>query len=165
MRFVPVSKTLSPALGPGRPAASVAMAPALRAANPVAPVPPVLDRLALAAFIDRGWYDAHLRAARQRFRSRRDLLVHTLADRVPQGRASGTAAGPHILPYLPDGTGTHAAVRATSSAGLRLTDLDACRLAGSGGPALVLGYGTISDTETPPAVALLGEALSGVTAL
>ena len=31
-----------------------------------------------AAFIDRGWYDAHLRAGRRRFRARRDLLEQEL---------------------------------------------------------------------------------------
>jgi DNA-binding transcriptional MocR family regulator len=77
------------------------MIPALRAANPVAAAPPVLDPLALATFIDHGWYDAHLRAARRRFRSRRDLLVRTLGAQVPECRVAGTAAGLHILLHLP----------------------------------------------------------------
>ncbi|MFF1747674.1 aminotransferase-like domain-containing protein [Streptomyces mirabilis] len=159
-----VSKTLSPALGLGWLVAPVAMTPVLRAANLVAAAPPVLDQLALATFIDRGWYDAHLRAARRRFRSRRDLLVRTLGAQVPEGRVAGTAAGLHILLHLPDGTDTRGAVQAAASAGLRLADLDDYRAHRSAQPALVLGYGNISDTEIPPAVALLREALRSPTA-
>jgi len=154
-----VSKTLSPALGLGWLVAPAARTRGLRSANPVAAAPPVLDQLALAAFIDRGWYDAHLRSSRRRFRARRDLLVRTLAVEVPAGRVTGTAAGLHILLHLPDGTDTGAAVRSAAAAGLRLADLDDYRVRRSADRALVLGYGNISDSEIPPAVALLREAL------
>ncbi|MFL1898092.1 PLP-dependent aminotransferase family protein [Streptomyces tauricus] len=159
-----VSKTLSPALGLGWSVAPAAMTPVLRAANPVAAAPPVLDQLALATFIDRGWYDAHLRAARRRFRTRRDLLVRTLGEQVPQGRVAGTAAGLHILLHLPDDTDTAGAVRAAAAVGLRLADLDDYRTNRPAERALVLGYGNIDDTEIPPAVTLLSEALRTPTA-
>ncbi|MFG2591961.1 PLP-dependent aminotransferase family protein [Streptomyces sp. NPDC048438] len=154
-----VSKTLSPALGLGWLVAPAGMAPALRAANPVAAAPPVLDQLALATFLDRGWYDAHLRASRRRFRSRRDLLVRTLGEQVPEGRVSGTAAGLHILLHLPDGAGLREAVRSAAARGLRLMDLDDYCAERPERRALVLGYGNISETEIPPAVTLLREAL------
>jgi GntR family transcriptional regulator/MocR family aminotransferase len=154
-----VSKTLSPALGLGWLVAPPALAAALAAANPVAAAPPVLDQLALATFIDRGWYDAHLRAARRRFRVRRDLLVRTLEAQVPDGQVAGTAAGLHILLHLPDGTDTRGAVHTAAAAGLRLADLDDYRVTPSAERALVLGYGNISDTEIPSAVALLRDAL------
>jgi GntR family transcriptional regulator/MocR family aminotransferase len=154
-----VSKTLSPALGIGWLVAPAAMAPALRSANPVAAAPPVLDQLALATFIDRGWYDAHLRAARRRFRARRDLLVRTLAAEVPAGRVEGTAAGLHVVLHLPDGADTRATVAAATAAGLGVADLDDYRTTPSARRALVLGYGNITDTEIPPAVAILREIL------
>lgn len=135
------------------------MAPVLRAANPVAAAPPVLDQLALATFIDRGWYDAHLRAARRRFRTRRDLLVRTLGVEVPEGRVAGTAAGLHVLLHLPDGADPRGTVRAAAAAGLRLADLDDYRAPRPTEPALVLGYGNISDTEIPPAITILRDAL------
>jgi GntR family transcriptional regulator/MocR family aminotransferase len=154
-----VSKTLSPALGLGWLVAPTAMTQTLRSANLVAAAPPVLDQLALATFIDRGWYDAHLRAARRRFRARRDLLVRTLGAEVPAGRIAGTAAGLHIVLHLPDGTDTRATVRAAAAAGLGLADLNDYHTKRSAERALVLGYGNISDTEIPPAVTLLSEAL------
>ncbi|XVV07456.1 aminotransferase class I/II-fold pyridoxal phosphate-dependent enzyme [Actinosynnema sp. CA-248983] len=156
-----VSKTLSPALGLGWLVAPPSTVPELRAANPVAAAPPVLDQLALATFIDRGWYDAHLRAARRRFRTRRDLLRTTLATALPQARTSGTAAGLHVLLHLPDDTDTRATVRAAASAGLRLVDLDDYRVQRAPDRALVLGYGNIGDTEIPTAVAVLREILTG----
>jgi GntR family transcriptional regulator/MocR family aminotransferase len=125
----------------------------LRAANPVAAAPPVLDQLALATFVDRGWYDTHLRASRRRFRARRELLVNTLATQVPEGRVTGDAAGLHVLLHLPDST--RGVVGAAAAAGLRLADLDDYRVTPSAERALVLGYGNISDTEIPSAVELL----------
>ncbi|MFB9237893.1 PLP-dependent aminotransferase family protein [Plantactinospora siamensis] len=154
-----VSKTLSPALGLGWLVAPGAMAAAVRTANRVAAAPPVLDQLALATFIDRGWYDAHLRAARRRFRARRELLVRTLGSQLPQGRIAGSAAGLHVLLRLPDGADTRAVVRSAAAAGLRLADLDSYRVRRSARPALVLGYGNISDAEIPLAVALLRDAV------
>jgi GntR family transcriptional regulator/MocR family aminotransferase len=154
-----VSKTLSPALGLGWLVAPAAMTAALRAANPVAAAPPVLDQLALATFVDRGWYDAHLRAARRRFRTRRDLLVDTLAARVPQGRVAGTDAGLHLLLHLPAGTDTHRAVRSAAAEGLRLADLDDYRASPAADRALVLGYGNLGDTDVAPAVGLLAQVL------
>ncbi len=154
-----VSKTLSPALGLGWLLAPGAMVPALREANPVAAAPPVLDQLALATFIERGWYDAHLRAARRRFRVRRDLLVRTLADLLPEGRVAGTAAGLHILLHLPDATDTSRAVRNAAAAGLSVSDLDDYRTEPAPDRALVLGYGNIGDTEIPAAVTLLRDVL------
>jgi GntR family transcriptional regulator/MocR family aminotransferase len=156
-----VSKTLSPALGVGWLVAPGAMAAALRAANPVAAAPPVLDQFALATFIDRGWYDAHLRAARRRYRTRRDLLVRTLADEIPEGRVAGTAAGLHILLHLPAHTDTRAVVGAAAAAGLSVSDLDDYRTEPSTDRALVLGYGNIGDTEIPTAVTLLRDSISG----
>ncbi|MEE4541287.1 PLP-dependent aminotransferase family protein [Streptomyces sp. V4-01] len=154
-----VSKTLSPALGLGWLLAPAATGRALRAANPVAAAPPVLDQLALATFIDRGWYDAHLRLARRRFRARRDLLLRTLGGLLPQGRVEGAAAGLHILLHLPETTDTRRTVLAAAAAGLCLVDLDTYRAAPSAGRALVLGYGNIGDTEIPAAIGVLRDAL------
>ncbi|MFY1693156.1 PLP-dependent aminotransferase family protein [Plantactinospora sp. WMMB782] len=154
-----VSKTLSPALGLGWTVAPPALLSVLGSANAVAAPPPVLDQLALATFVDRGWYDTHLRAARRRFRTRRDVLVRELAARVPDGEVAGTAAGLHILLHLPAGTDTATVVGRAAAAGLRLVDLDAYRAERAGPPALVLGYGNITDAEIPPAVALLRAAL------
>jgi len=157
-----VSKTLSPALGLGWLVSPGPEAAALAAVNAVASPPPALDQLALATFVERGWYDAHLRAARRRFRVRRDLLLATLAEHLPRARLEGTAAGLHVVLHLPPGTDSQAVVRRAARAGLHLADLAAYDHSGSAPPALVLGYGNITDGEIPPAVGLLRAALDAV---
>jgi len=155
-----VSKTLSPALGLGW-----LLAPKrLTEAGDPAAAPPVLDQLALATFVDRGWYDAHLRAARRRFRARRGLLLDALRRAIPQGSLDGTAAGLHVLLHLPDGTDAPAVVRTAARAGLSLMALDDYRAERPATPTsvLVLGYGNLADGEIAPAVATLRRTLDRV---
>jgi len=154
-----VSKTLSPALGLGWMVAPGKVIPSLLGANPVATPPPVLDQLALSTFIERGWYDAHLRAARRMFRARRDLLLCALGGELPECPVAGSAAGLHLVLHLPDGVDTRVVLRTTAAAGLCVADLDDYQSKPSAGPALVLGYGDINEREIPPAVALLRQAV------
>lgn len=154
-----VSKSLSPALGLGWLVAPAADVEGVRSANIVAPAPPVLDQLALALFIERGWYDAHLRAARRRLRARRDLLLSTLATALPQCPVTGSAAGLHVILHLPAGTATADLVARAAAAGLGLMSLDAYGFEPSPSPALVIGYGNIGEADIPSAVALLRAAI------
>jgi GntR family transcriptional regulator / MocR family aminotransferase len=151
-----VSKTLSPSLGIGWLVAPGSWAAAVRAANPVAQPPPVLDQLALARFIGRGSYDAHLRAARRRYRARRDVLLAALTS---LGLAPAPAvAGLHVLLPLPRGVRAAGVVSRAAALGVRVMDLAAYRMR-PGKPGLVLGYGNIADRDVPRAVALLAEAI------
>jgi GntR family transcriptional regulator/MocR family aminotransferase len=60
-----------------------------------------IDQLALARMLEGGAYDRHLRAARRRYRARRDALVRALAHHVPGARVTGLAAGLHAVVRLP----------------------------------------------------------------
>ena len=97
-----VSKTLSPALGIGWVVAPPDWVEPLRAAAGPLGWPSTLDQLAFAAFLQAGSYDRHLRAARKRYRLRRDRLVRALAERLPGARLLGVAAGLHLLVLLDD---------------------------------------------------------------
>jgi GntR family transcriptional regulator/MocR family aminotransferase len=146
-----VSKTLSPALGIGWCVVPPQWTAAVAAANPTAVTPPVLDQLALSTFIEQGSYDRYLRAARLRYRSRRDTLVSALSN------VSGAAAGLHLLLNLDcDAT---AVVRHAAAHGLKVVDLDSYRRK-PGEPALVLGYGNVADNSLPAAIAVLKDALT-----
>jgi GntR family transcriptional regulator/MocR family aminotransferase len=72
-----------------------------------------LDQLTLAEFLASGAYDRHVRAARLRYRRRRDALVAELARRAPRVTATGIAAGLHVVLRLPPGT-EQAALRAAA---------------------------------------------------
>ncbi|WP_069771318.1 PLP-dependent aminotransferase family protein [Streptomyces sp. LUP30] len=108
----------------------------------------VLDQLTLAEFITSGAYDRHVRAARTRYRRRRDALVAALAARAPAIRVTGIAAGLHAVLRLPPGT-QGPVLRAAAYQGLAVDALtpryrhaDAVTAPLD---ALVVGYGTPPD--------------------
>ncbi|CAM5263603.1 PLP-dependent aminotransferase family protein OS=Streptomyces alboniger OX=132473 GN=CP975_21635 PE=3 SV=1 [Streptomyces alboniger] len=106
-----------------------------------------LDQLTLAKFITSGAYDRHVRAARLRYRRRRDQLVAALAERAPETRATGIAAGLHAVLELPPGM-EDSVVEAATRERLAVQGLSRFRhpLAGARqGDALVIGYGTPAE--------------------
>ncbi|MEU8459434.1 PLP-dependent aminotransferase family protein [Streptomyces sp. NPDC029003] len=114
-----------------------------------------LDQLTLAQFLTSGAYDRHVRGMRLRYRRRRDELVAAVAGKVP---VSGIAAGLHAVLDLPPGT-ERALVRAAAWQDLALEGLVRYHHPDSAMPpreALVVGYGTPSDSAwTPTLEALL----------
>jgi GntR family transcriptional regulator/MocR family aminotransferase len=151
-----LSKTLSPALGIGWVVTPPAWTGPVRATTGAPAWPSTLDQLAFAAFLQAGAYDRHLRAARKRYRQRRDRLVRALAERLPGARLLGVAAGLHLLLQLDDKVDHAAVVARAAAAGLRVADLDTYRCREDAtGPGLVLGYGNLADTQVEEAVALL----------
>ncbi|GAA3374614.1 PLP-dependent aminotransferase family protein [Streptomyces sannanensis] len=107
-----------------------------------------LDQLTLAEFIASGAYDRHVRGMRQRYRRRRDQLVAALAERAPDIRVTGIAAGLHAVLELPPGT-ERSVVQAAAYQGLALEGLSRFRHPSTEAPAgdaLVVGYATPPDS-------------------
>lgn len=154
-----LSETLSPARRIGWVAAPPRWVEAMREAAVAVTPPPVIDQLAFAAFLDAGGYDGRLRASRLRYRGRRDLLLAELVSALPGLEISGAAAGFPLLLHL-DGRDAAQVVRRAARRGLRPVDLDQYRMGvRPGPPALVLGYGNLSDAAVPEAVGRLSEAV------
>ncbi|MEV7736694.1 PLP-dependent aminotransferase family protein [Streptomyces sp. NPDC088921] len=106
-----------------------------------------LDQLTLAEFLVSGAYDRHVRAARLRYRRRRDALVAELARRAPRVHATGIAAGLHVVLRLPPGT-EQPALRAAAWQGLAVHGLHRYQhpeATVERRDALVVGYGTPPD--------------------
>ncbi|MFF4083419.1 PLP-dependent aminotransferase family protein [Streptomyces sp. NPDC001777] len=105
------------------------------------------DQLTLAEFIGSGAYDRHVRSMRLRYRRRRDQLVEALAERAPEVRVSGIAAGLHAVLELPPGS-EPSVLRAAAWQGLALEGISRFRHpdAAPGRDALVIGYGTPTDS-------------------
>ncbi|WP_329266488.1 PLP-dependent aminotransferase family protein [Streptomyces pseudovenezuelae] len=106
-----------------------------------------LDQLTLAEFLTSGAYDRHVRAARLRYRRRRDALVAELARRAPRVHATGIAAGLHVVLRLPPGT-EQPVLRAAAWQGLAVHGLHRYQhpeAAVERRDALVVGYGTPPD--------------------
>ncbi|MFI8949326.1 PLP-dependent aminotransferase family protein [Streptomyces sp. NPDC053750] len=124
-------------------------------------IPGVLDQLTLAEFLASGDYDRHVRAARLRYRRRRDALVAALAERAPDVRVTGIAAGLHAVLQLPPGT-EQQVVRAAAWNGLAVHGLSTFRhpeAAVAPLDALVVGYGTPPDHAWAGALDALCRAL------
>jgi GntR family transcriptional regulator/MocR family aminotransferase len=156
-----LSKTLSPALGIGWVVTPPAWTEPLRATSGRLAWPSTLDQLAFAAFLQAGSYDRHLRAARKRYRLRRDRLVRALAERLPDARLLGVAAGLHLLVRFEVAVDCAAVVSQAAASGVRVANLDAYRCRHDAiGPGLVLGYGNLADGQLDEAVALLATAVA-----
>ncbi|MBD5786192.1 PLP-dependent aminotransferase family protein [Cellulosimicrobium terreum] len=160
-----VSKTMSPAFGLGWMVVPPRWRDAVTRARGPGAAPSTLDQLTFARFVESGAYDRHLRAARTRFRRRRDDVVAALARELPQARVSGLAAGMHALLDLSgtrDETVPDAAhvVREAAARCVTVTDVRRYRV----GPVdrsttLVLGYGNLADARADEAVRRLAEAV------
>jgi GntR family transcriptional regulator/MocR family aminotransferase len=156
-----LSKTLSPALGIGWAVTPPAWTRRFRATVGPLAVPSTLDQLTFAAFLESGAYDRHLRAARQRFRLRRDRLVRGLAERLPGARLLGVAAGLHLLVHLDGAVDCAGVVARAAAAGMRVADLATYRVRDDAiGPGLVLGYGNLADGQVEEAVTVLADAVA-----
>ncbi|MGW0813554.1 MocR-like pyridoxine biosynthesis transcription factor PdxR [Streptomyces viridiviolaceus] len=121
----------------------------------------VLDQLTLAEFLTSGAYDRHVRSSRLRYRRRRDALVAALAERAPEVRATGIAAGLHAVLRLPPGT-ERSVVRSAAWQGLGLYGLSFFRHPDAVTErldAVVVGYGTPPDHAWAGALDALCRAL------
>ncbi|MFD3543381.1 PLP-dependent aminotransferase family protein [Streptomyces sp. NPDC058662] len=117
-----------------------------------------LEQLTLAEFITSGAYDRHVRGMRLRYRRRRDELLAALAGRVA---VSGIAAGLHAVLDLPAGT-ERSVVQSAAWQDLAVEGLSRFRHPEADLPprdALVVGYGTPSDSAWGPTLAALSAAL------
>ncbi len=116
--------------------------------------PGVGEQLGLAEYIECGDFDRHVRAARLRYRRRRESLEHALVARARPLPLRGVPAGLHGLVELPGGHQTELKVLARASAqGLALAGLGTFRITDHQDPeqgGLVVGY------ARPPAHAFRG---------
>ena len=107
---------------------------------------PALEQLALAAMIESGRYDRHLRHMRRVYGARRDTLIGALAERAPHVALHGLAAGFHAVADLADGADEHAVVEQARTRSIGLYGMSMFRPSGRGGPPqLVFGFGNLSD--------------------
>lgn len=105
------SKALSPQIRLGYMVLPQALAPVFGQAKRLTDRhAPMLDQQVLAALIDSGHYERHVRRVRREHERRRAALLQAIAQHLPQDvRVDGAAAGLHVVLWLP---------------GLRLQDTD-----------------------------------------
>jgi GntR family transcriptional regulator/MocR family aminotransferase len=120
-----------------------------------------LDQLVLAALLESGRYDRHLRRMRALYAARRTRLIAILARHAPAVRLTGLAAGFHAVAHLPDGADEQAVVAAARERRVGLYGMGSHRAAGAAGPPqLVLGFGQVGERAIEPGIAAVADLLS-----
>jgi GntR family transcriptional regulator / MocR family aminotransferase len=111
---------------------------------------PRIEQLAFADFLGRGELDRHLRRMRSRYRARRDALVETMAEALPDARVRGIAAGLHATVELPLAVDERDLRAEAERRRVAFETLGDYRIAAANGPpTLLLGYAKMAE----PAIA------------
>lgn len=119
-----------------------------------------LDRLALAALLESGRYDRHLRHMRTVYGRRRSVLIDSLARHAPAVRLTGLAAGFHAVAHLPESADEQAVVTAALPRSVGLYGMGPQRAAtATAPPQLVLGFGNVSERAVESGIAAVADLL------
>ncbi|GIH02671.1 GntR family transcriptional regulator [Rhizocola hellebori] len=129
---------------------------------------PGLDQEALALLMESGRYDRHLRRVREIYRARRGVLVAAVqAEFGAQARLQGLSAGCHALLRLPESVSEQGVVEAARSRLVGVRGLGDYRFAPGSthvqphpwSPALVLGFGNVTENQIRRGIRILAEAV------
>lgn len=116
----------------------------------------------MAAFIDQGHFNAHIRRMRMLYGSRLELLQRAVASEFPDARvhAAVTDAGLHLALHLPDGCDGLAVMRSALQRGIAVRPLSRYYYRpAQATPGLVLGYACVESERIAPSFAQLAQAI------
>ncbi|MUL77253.1 PLP-dependent aminotransferase family protein [Mycolicibacterium sp. CBMA 226] len=117
----------------------------------------LLEQLAFARFMAGGGMARHLRRVRPTYRRRRDALLAALTVSFPDATPMGVSAGLHLHVQLPDHCDEDAIVDAAYRRGVHVGGARWYWADPSTAPpALVIGYGSVSESDIGQAIAVLG---------
>ncbi|MEU7869947.1 PLP-dependent aminotransferase family protein [Dactylosporangium sp. NPDC049140] len=158
-----VSKSLAPALRLGWIVAPERLRPGLAHAKRLADRgSPAIDQLALAALMESGRYDRHLRRVRAEYSARRAVLIRALAEHAPHLPVTGLAAGFHAVVTLPTGADETALIERARERGVGLYGhAGLWRGPRPARPRLVLGFGNTSQRAIGAGIAAIADLLQG----
>jgi GntR family transcriptional regulator/MocR family aminotransferase len=123
-------------------------------------MPNVLAQATYAILLEGGTIDRHLRRTRRRYHARRNALAGALAEQLPDAHVGGASAGLHLIAWLPDGADEAAIADEAARRAVAIHALHQdCAVSAPVPPALLLGYGQISEPAIPRAVRELGRAV------
>jgi GntR family transcriptional regulator/MocR family aminotransferase len=119
-----------------------------------------LDQLAFADFLSRGDFDRHLRRMRPVYRRRRDALLNSLRDRVPDLEPAGVSAGLHLVAWLPPDLDETTVVDEAARRGLGVYGVGPYRISSRGRGGLIFGYATLNERVIAEGVGILADVVS-----
>ena len=119
-----------------------------------------LDQLVVAALLESGRYDRHLRHMRSLYARRREMLIESLARHAPGVKLTGLAAGFHAVAHLPHSADEQAVVAAARERSVGLYGMAPYRgTAVAAPPQLVLGFGNVGERAIESGVATVADLL------
>ena len=154
-------KTLYPGLRMGYIAVPQALVPAFTHARSIMDGhTPQIQQLTLARFMQGGHYNAHVRAMRKLYASRRDALLESierhLRDIVTATRPAG---GMQIPCFLEPGWSEPATIRQAAAVGVQLSGLSRLYQGAQPRQGWLLGYAALSAHESAAAIEQLAKVL------
>ena len=142
-----------------------AMAPAaLAACQMTGGGPSRLEQIALAALMEDGWYARHVHRVAKIYATRRNAMVSALRRHLGEPPVIwGEQAGLHLAWFAPIAHGPAPLIARTARlCGLEATALpDAHRRTGHSARAVILGFGTLSETQIDQRINRLATTLAG----
>ena len=126
---------------------------------------PLLEQRVLAALIDSGAYERHVRRVRRENERRRTALLDAIARHLPaEAQVAGTAAGLHVVLWLPwlrprDEAALVAAARLRGVGVYPVSPLYAGKATGNRCGGLILGYASLTVEQIDQGVRLLAAVL------
>ena len=155
------SKALAPAVRLGWVLAPASLAGAIAAEKRISDRgSSTLDQLALAALLESGRYDRHLRRMRAMYAGRRGVLIDTLARHAPGVRLTGLAAGFHAVAHLPATAGEQAVMAAARERSVGLYGMASYRAAPlAAPPQLVIGFGHVTERAIESGIVAVADLL------
>ncbi|RQR48977.1 PLP-dependent aminotransferase family protein [Burkholderia sp. Bp9126] len=127
---------------------------------------PTADQHVLAAFIDEGHLDRHVRRVRGVYADHRAHLIDTLGARLPRTLAwlQPGDQGMHVVLWLADGLDDREVVARAAEAGVAVRAVSPMFAPGTGRPGLVLGFGGFSPAQMEAAAQRLADVIATVAA-
>jgi len=119
-----------------------------------------LDQLVVAALLESGRYDRHLRHMRILYARRRRVLIEALARHAPGVKLTGLAAGFHAVAHLPLSADEEAVVTAARERSVGLYGMAPYRgVPVAAPPQLVLGFGNVGERAIESGIATVADLL------
>ncbi len=157
-----MSKSLAPAVRLGWVLVPPSLAGAVAAAKRVSDRGSSgLDQLVVAALLESGRYDRHLRHMRSLYARRRRVLIEALARHAPGVKLTGLAAGFHAVAHLPHSADEQAVVTAARERSVGLYGMAPYRgvPVAAAPPQLVLGFGNVGERAIEAGIAAVADLL------
>lgn len=156
------SKVLAPSLRLGYVVAPDSLVDAfIGARSLIGRASPIAEQHVIAAYMNEGYFETHIRRIRAVYAERRAVLIDALQREVPELRIQHADQGMHIVGLLPAGVDDVKLAMAALDAGIALRAVSAMCSANSAISGLMLGFGGFSSEQLRSSVRKLRVLLDG----